>query len=981
MKRLHFRLVLTAILLAGSTAIAQDSLKTKTTLKEEGLKVRKRKFQYFVSNRLSEDDKFDLFKFITSDREPSVIIIKGHFENLDKPEKKRVKITVYNLSNNEMVGIYNSNTYTGNYLLVLVPNIKYLFKVESEGFENVQEVVEVPLKFDYETGRQELTLKRNEQKRTVLSVTNYFSDDHEKVFYLRASPDSTKKEMESAGYEEGEGVKGNLKQGKKFSTVDELVKKQLEEEKKKPADALKAFKNAAYETALPLYAALLKNDAGDPFLNYYYGVCLLKSTRNKSKAINSLELAARYNEIPRDVHIYLAEAYHRSYMFKEAMRSIDEYKKNAKPGDANVATLTQLYNNCKSGAMLMSDQVNMEILRRATVQTDNLLANYNPDFINDKLTYKTDFFMQAADKGKAKLLMCKGAGEMYHASYGTTGNNTDIYRNARLPNGSFGAAQPLGPDINTPLDENYPFITKDGKTLYFSSMGLNSMGGYDIFRCTRADSTSPWGKPENLGFPINSAYDDILYVPDPDNRYASFCTNRKSDKFEYIQIKSPQKALAPSIIKGNFGIDSSANKDALITVFNSLTEEIAGVYKTNSENGNYLMVLASGISYYMLIEADNYPEFKSAFVLPEKKGDFILKQVIKFPAINATNGFSVKNYFTEEQASNVNFEDKKPEVKEVVKGKKEPSHTGEIRVSSKLKRTPEEEAIDKQHLKEAQNLFEQSNYQEAALLYKQLELNTELDAIHSYNYGVCLFHARKDKVHCAHLLEKASQGKNVPPDVFYYLGRANHLNYRFSTALKAYQKFAELGKPAEVKKFNLDKEIEHCNNGLKLVNNPVVIEVFDKKHISLESVHMAFTHLESGAKILISTEDLLSSVDKKKNYKPVIFLAPDKNTIYYSSYGENEGHGKDIFCIKKLGNGKWSPTPFNISSINSDYDEEYPALAPDGKTLFFSSKGFNTMGGYDIFKCEWNENTQAWSEPVNLGSPINSPYDDIYFVE
>jgi hypothetical protein len=82
-----------------------------------------------------------------------------------------------------------------------------------------------------------------------------------------------------------------------------------------------------------------------------------------------------------------------------------------------------------------------------------------------------------------------------------------------------------------------------------------------------------------------------------------------------------------------------------------------------------------------------------------------------------------------------------------------------------------------------------------------------------------------------------------------------------------------------------------------------------------------------------------------------------------------------------MGNGKWSPVPFNIPSVNTAFDEEFPALSPDGKTLYFSSKGHNTMGGYDIFKSEWSEQTQAWGEPVNLGSPINSPYDDIYYVE
>ncbi len=180
---------------------------------------------------------------------------------------------------------------------------------------------------------------------------------------------------------------------------------------------------------------------------------------------------------------------------------------------------------------------------------------------------------------------------------------------------------------------------------------------------------------------------------------------------------------------------------------------------------------------------------------------------------------------------------------------------------------------------------------------------------------------------------------------------------------------------------NIEKEIEHCNNGLKLVNDPVVIEIYEKKHIELSSVHLAFTHLESGGKILISTEEIRSSIDKKKDFKCEMYLSPDKSTIFYTSYGENGDSGKDIYRLKKIGNNKWSPEPLNISTINTPLDEEYPFLSPDGRTLYFSSKGFENMGGYDIFKNTWDEEKQAWSAPVNLGSPINSPYDDIYFVE
>ena len=267
-------------------------------------------------------------------------------------------------------------------------------------------------------------------------------------------------------------------------------------------------------------------------------------------------------------------------------------------------------------------------------------------------------------------------------------------------------------------------------------------------------------------------------------------------------------------------------------------------------------------------------------------------------------------------------------------------------------------AKDQQNLKQAKSLYEQNVYQEAALLYQELEINIDLDPINSYYYGMCIFNSKKDKSACIQPFERASIGKNVPEDVFYYLGKSNHLSYKFSSAILAYKKFISVAKPAEVKKLEIEKEIQHCESGLKLVNNPVVIEVYEKKHIDLQSVHLAFTHLESGGKILISTEDIRSSIDKKKNFKCEMYLSPDKSTIFYTSYGETEDNGKDIYRLKKIGN-KWSPDPLNISTINSPLDEEYPFLSPDGKTLYFSSKGFENMGGYDIFRSSWNEETPS----------------------
>jgi outer membrane protein OmpA-like peptidoglycan-associated protein len=102
----------------------------------------------------------------------------------------------------------------------------------------------------------------------------------------------------------------------------------------------------------------------------------------------------------------------------------------------------------------------------------------------------------------------------------------DLYRAKLKSDGNWGEAENLGDIINTAENEDSPYITADGKYLYFSSKGHNSMGGYDIFKAEIiADGT--FGKPENLGAPINSGADDIFYLPNKSGSAAYFASSRK----------------------------------------------------------------------------------------------------------------------------------------------------------------------------------------------------------------------------------------------------------------------------------------------------------------------------------------------------------------------------------------------------------------------------------------------------------------------
>ncbi len=198
------------LLMSSFYSYAQKSDSAKKAIaavKEDLPHNKKRKFFYFVSDRVNEDHKYDIFKIIPTGDESSIVIIKGHADIVEIPKQKKVKISVYNISNNELVGIYNTNSYTGNYRMVLVPNIKYLFKVETPGYVSIQQIVEVPLKIDYEVGRQEVKILLNEQKKPSLFISSAFSESNEKIFQLRAGADSTKKELEVNSYAWNENKK------------------------------------------------------------------------------------------------------------------------------------------------------------------------------------------------------------------------------------------------------------------------------------------------------------------------------------------------------------------------------------------------------------------------------------------------------------------------------------------------------------------------------------------------------------------------------------------------------------------------------------------------------------------------------------------------------------------------------------------------------------------------------------------------------
>ena len=243
---------------------------------------------------------------------------------------------------------------------------------------------------------------------------------------------------------------------------------------------------------------------------------------------------------------------------------------------------------------------------------------------------------------------------------------SDIYKTDwQSSTNTWGPPTNLGPAINTKYDEEGVFIHPDGKTLYFSSKGHNSMGDYDVFSTRKTGNN--WSKPKNLGYPVNTPGADVFFVINANGRrayYASSVTGGQGEKDLYVvTILGPEK---PVVLNTESQLLAAAEPQALpvkesaievisneLTLFrgnvldtNSRSPLVADIIvtdnqtgitvltaKSNSETGRFLVTLPSGKNYGIAVKSDGYLFHSENFNLPpggdfqEVKKEVLLKKV------------------------------------------------------------------------------------------------------------------------------------------------------------------------------------------------------------------------------------------------------------------------------------------------------------------------------------------------------------------
>ena len=197
--------------------------------------------------------------------------------------------------------------------------------------------------------------------------------------------------------------------------------------------------------------------------------------------------------------------------------------------------------------------------------------------------------------------------------------------------------------------------------------------------------------------------------------------------------------------------------------------------------------------------------------------------------------------------------------------------------------------------------------------------------------------------------------------------------YEDDEVFKIYHAIGEDGNWRDISAVNILGEFSRNNANIEAVNEDGKLFLFSPE----KGGDLFYSENRNGTWLLpIEFDSKVSNSHLESHF----YINEHEDRIIFSSHKEEKVKGLDLYqSFKDPNSGNWTrPKPF-ATVINSEMDEDSPYLTPDEHTLYFSSNGHGSIGGLDIFMTELDSSTLTWSEPVNLGFPINSPDDDIHF--
>lgn len=284
------------------------------------------------------------------------------------------------------------------------------------------------------------------------------------------------------------------------------------------SQAQRWFTQGEFEKAKPVFKKLVKQSPSNASYNFWYGACCYE-TGEMMEGLPYLEKSAARKVI--NAYLYVSKAYYDMYRYDDAIKNLEEHIYWLEKKNRDTAEAEELMTKYRKGERLIRSVENITVVDSFVVDKKSFLEAYKLGSqagtlaVSGDNTNDDDIYMEFVNEmGDKKLLSAKDEN-----------GNKKLYSSVKLID-NWSKPQRLR-GINDDMTElNFPFLDSDGITLYFAAKGEDSLGGYDIY-VTRADSDEySYFKPDNMGYPFNSEFNDYMFAIDDYNNLGWFASDR-----------------------------------------------------------------------------------------------------------------------------------------------------------------------------------------------------------------------------------------------------------------------------------------------------------------------------------------------------------------------------------------------------------------------------------------------------------------------
>ena len=273
-----------------------------------------------------------------------------------------------------------------------------------------------------------------------------------------------------------------------------------------------------------------------------------------------------------------------------------------------------------------------------------------------------------------------------------------------------------------------------------------------------------------------------------------------------------------------------------------------------------------------------------------------------------------------------------------------------------------------QTLNEAKKLYNEGQYAEAKPVFEKLVKQSPSNSSYNLWYGACCFETGE--------MDKAEKYlsfsvKRRQIEAFRYMGELNYRKYRFEDAVDMYEQYIKFLEQKKRDTEQAELRLDLLEDALRMMERVENVQIIDSIIVDKENFLSAYTLSEEMGQL-----STYADFFQEPSVLSDVFMNQKGDKIHYARPVEGQ---YELFTKSRLMED-WADE--KQLTLNSDLpgDNNYPFVMPDGVTLYFASKGNNSLGGYDLFVTRYNMNTDTYLAPEQLGMPFNSPYNDYMMV-